>query len=186
VNNPTIKVCQNTIRSRIKESGELGSYVAARKPFLIEDQVKRRLEWCRVHVRWSIEDWKRVLFSDESPFVLRYAWGRRVWRRVGERYKPEDLMRTIKHDKKINVWGCFSYYGVGNLCRIHGLMDGRTYTMILDNEMIPSAQRLYGNDDWIFQHDNAPNHTSKVVKEYLEMYDIRILDWPANSPDLNP
>lgn len=50
---------------------------------------------------------------------------------------------------------------------------------------IMDAQRLYGNDDWIFQHEKAPNDTSKLVKDYLEMYKIRILDWPANSPDLN-
>ena len=34
--------------------------------------------------------------------------------------------------------------------------------------------------------DNAPIHTSNVVKEWLESHGIHILEWPPYSPDLNP
>lgn len=40
--------------------------------------------------------------------------------------------------------------------------------------------------NWIFQHDNDPKHTSKFVKEFITKKKIRVLDWPAQSPDLNP
>ena len=35
-------------------------------------------------------------------------------------------------------------------------------------------------------HDNAPIHTTKVVKAFLEVQDIEIMDWPPYLPDLNP
>jgi len=35
----------------------------------------------------------------------------------------------------------------------------------------------------IFQHDSAPCHKSKFVTKYLEENNVKILDWPGNSPD---
>jgi transposase len=42
-----------------------------------------------------------------------------------------------------------------------------------------------GGDGW-FQHDNATPHTSKVAKEFLAKSGMQVLDWPAQSPDINP
>ncbi|GBC13583.2 IS630 family transposase [Rhizophagus irregularis DAOM 181602=DAOM 197198] len=38
----------------------------------------------------------------------------------------------------------------------------------------------------IFQQDNAPIHTAKITKNWLKKNKIAIIDWPENSPDLNP
>ena len=54
-----------------------------------------------------IEDWCKVLWSDESPFTLRYKGSQRVWRGANQRYNPRNCVETVKHDVKINVWGCF-------------------------------------------------------------------------------
>ena len=35
-------------------------------------------------------------------------------------------------------------------------------------------------------HDNAPCHTSKKVKSFLVDNRVQVMDWPAQSPDLNP
>ncbi len=51
--------------------------------------------------------------------------------------------------------------------------------------MIPSFRGLFQNN-FIFQHDNDPNHTAKSVKEYLKNKNINVIDWPSQSPDLNP
>ena len=40
--------------------------------------------------------------------------------------------------------------------------------------------------DVVFQHDNDPKHTSRLVKDYLETVEYEVLDWPSQSPDLNP
>ena len=41
-------------------------------------------------------------------------------------------------------------------------------------------------EDFIFQQDNAPAHSSKLIKKFFEENKIKLLPWPAQSPDLNP
>ncbi len=50
--------------------------------------------------------------------------------------------------------------------------------------MLSSADKLFKDADFIFQQDLAPAHTAKSTKSWLN--DHGVLDWPANSPDLNP
>ncbi len=52
--------------------------------------------------------------------------------------------------------------------------------------MLPSADKLYGDADFIFQQDSAPAHTAKGTKSWFNDHSVTVLDWPANSPDLNP
>ena len=52
--------------------------------------------------------------------------------------------------------------------------------------MIPSVEDLYGDADFIFQQDLAPAHTARSTKTWFDAHAITVLDWPANSPDLNP
>ena len=42
------------------------------------------------------------------------------------------------------------------------------------------------NADTIFMHDNAPIHTARKVKGYLQEMAFQVLNWPPYSPDLNP
>ena len=55
--------------------------------------------------------------------------------------------------------------------------------------MLPSAKKLIG-DDFIFQEDNDPKHAGehgcKIVKKWVQENGIHRLDWPAQSPDMNP
>ncbi len=52
--------------------------------------------------------------------------------------------------------------------------------------MPTSADQLYGDADFIFQKDLAPAHTAKGTKSWFNDHGVTVLDWPANSPDLNP
>ncbi len=52
--------------------------------------------------------------------------------------------------------------------------------------MLPSADQLFKGADLIFQQDLAPAHTSKSTKSELNDHGVGVLDWSANSPDLNP
>ena len=95
------------------------------------------------------------------------------------------MQGTVKHQKSINVWGCFSWNGVGDLHRVKGILTGTEYRKILIHHMVPSANRL-NPEGFIFQQDNDPKHTSNVVKKYLQNKKIEVMNWPAQSPDLNP
>ncbi len=57
---------------------------------------------------------------------------------------------------------------------------------ILEHFMLPSADKLYGDADFIFQQDLAPAHTAKGTKSWFNDHGVTVLNWPANSPDLNP
>ncbi len=83
------------------------------------------------------------------------------------------------------VWGCFSYHGVGLLVFIDGIMDPVKYVNILSNNLEDSA-RLMGLENYTFQQDNDPKHTSRLAKNYFEDKSIDLLPWPPQSPDLNP
>ncbi|KAI4873965.1 hypothetical protein NFI96_008787 [Prochilodus magdalenae] len=39
---------------------------------------------------------------------------------------------------------------------------------------------------WVVQHDNDPKHTVRITKEWLRKKHIKVLEWPSQSPDLNP
>lgn len=83
------------------------------------------------------------------------------------------------------VWTCFSALGLGPFVEIEGIMDRFKYKDILETHMLPYAEWEMPLQ-WVFQHDNDPKHTSKLVKEWLNDNGIQVLDWPAQSPDLNP
>ena len=181
-----IDLSLNTIRSRIKESGEFNSYWAARKPFISKSNRIKRLAWARDHVNWSLEQWRRVMWTDESPYVLRFNGKTRVWRMHNERYNPVCCKANVKHDDKIMVWGAFAAHGVGILHRIMGIMDRFVYLDLCQNVMLPSADMLFGRENWLFQQDNDPKHTAIIVRDFIEEENIPTLEWPAQSPDLNP
>ncbi|ORD95505.1 TCB2 [Hepatospora eriocheir] len=48
------------------------------------------------------------------------------------------------------------------------------------------AAREIGLDEYIFMHDNDPKHTSRLVTDWINEKNIDVLDWPIQSPDLNP
>ena len=58
----------STILRRLSKEFDLKSYKPANKLRLTSQMKKKRLEFAKKHIDWSIEDWKKVLFSDESTF----------------------------------------------------------------------------------------------------------------------
>jgi transposase len=63
-------------------------------------------------------------------------------------------------------------------------MTGLFYIEILRNHLPEIRNMLYNN--WHFQQDNNPKHTSHVTKEFFKNNIPTVIDWPFNSPDLNP
>ncbi len=82
--------------------------------------------------------------------------------------------------------GAMSSAGVGPLCFSKTNVTAPVYQDILEHFMLPSADQLFKDADFIFQQDLAPAHTAKSTKSWLNDHGVGVLDWPANSPDLNP
>ena len=61
-------VSTSTISCRFSKKFGLKSYKPAKKPQLISQMKKKRLEFAKKHINWNVEDWKKVLLSDKSTF----------------------------------------------------------------------------------------------------------------------
>ncbi len=92
----------------------------------------------------------------------------------------------MKFPQSVMIWAAMSSAGVGPLCFLKSTVNAAIYQEILEHFMLPSADKLYGDADFIFQQDLAPAHTAKGTKSWFNDHGVGVLDWPANSPDLNP
>ncbi len=135
----------------------------------------------------TVAQWSKVLFSDESKFCISFGnQGPRVWRKSGEAQNPCCLKSSVKFPPSVMIWAAMSSAGVGPLCFLKSTVNAAIYQEILEHFMLPSADKLYGDADFIFQQDLAPAHTAKGTKSWFNDHGVTVLDWPANSPDLNP
>lgn len=152
---------------------------------------RKRLAWAKKYKDWTAEDWKKVLWTDESKFEV-FGNKRRsyVRRGVGERMSPNCIRPTVKHGGgSVMIWGCFGGNSVGDLIKIDTIMDKKLYHKILQFNAFPSGKKIIGRN-FVFQQDNDPKHTSKYCKDYIikkeQRRELQFMDWPAQSPDCNP
>ncbi|EUC62926.1 transposable element Tcb2 transposase, partial [Rhizoctonia solani AG-3 Rhs1AP] len=181
-------VSTETVRRRLREMG-INNYTRRRVPLLTKRHLKARRDWAQDHATWSVDHWRRVIFSDESKFNIFGSDGPlRCWRRPGLALDPRYTRKTVKHGGgSIMVWGCITAQGVGRLHRIDGRLTAVRYTEILQEEL-PGTLREHSIPPRraIFQHDNDPKHTAKHTREWIGNRRLSLLPWPANSPDMNP
>lgn len=180
-------VTKATISNTLRRQG-LRSCSARRVPLLKPVHVRARLKFAREHLDDPEEDWENVIWSDETKVEL---FGRnttrRVWRRENAELQPKNTIPTVKHGGgNIMLWGCFSAKGPGRLIRVQERMNGAMYREILSANLLPSARALKMKRGWVFQHDNDPKHTARATKEWLRKKHFKVLEWPSQSPDLNP
>ncbi len=88
--------------------------------------------------------------------------------------------------QSVMIWGAMSSTGVGPLCFLKTNVTAPVYQENLEHFKLPSADQLFKDADFIFQQDLAPAHTAKSTKSCLNYHGVGVLDWSANSPDLNP
>ncbi len=141
--------------------------------------------WTRDNVRSILPGlWRKrtglLLSGPKSSFQMK------VWRKSGEAQNPCCLKSSVKFPQSVMIWAAMSSAGVGPLCFLKSTVNAAIYQEILEHFMLPSADKLYGDVDFIFQQDLAPTHTAKSTKSCLNDHGVGVLDWPANSPDLNP
>lgn len=162
----------------------------SKKPFLSMKHRQARYAWARTHRNWTVEDWKRVVFSDETKINLWNSDGIQFyWTRKGDPQQPFHLQPTVKHGGgSLMFWGCMTWQGLGYGCQIYeGNMKKEDYINILETTLKESLEYYgYQEGDYIFQHDNDPKHTAKATKRYLDDQEMEVLPWPAQSADLNP
>ncbi len=111
--------------------------------------------------------------------------GPRGWK-SGEAQNPSCLNSSVKFLKSGMIWGAMTSAGVAPLCFIKSKINAAIYQEILEYFMLPSADKLFGDADFILQQDLAPAHTAKTTSNWFADHGVTVLDWPTISPDLNP
>ena len=176
----------DTTKRRLRQNNLYGRR-PVKKPLVSARNLRTRIKFARDHLSWTVNDWSKVLFSNESKFMLFSSDGIRYVRRpIGDRFNPKYQLPIVKHGGgNVMVWGCFSRDNLGPIHPIEGTMDQRVSLGIMKNIMLPHAKDKM-NRNWIFQQDNDPKDCARSVKEYFQSKKVNVLEWPSQSPDLKP
>ena len=106
-----VMVDSSTVRGRLLAVGR-----KARRPIkkqLLTTKIKKkRFIWAKKYKDWTREQWRQVLFSDESHFLVQGVRSQHVQILKAEPLKESHIDQAVKHSPKKIFWGCFSYYGV--------------------------------------------------------------------------
>ncbi|ROI69460.1 Eukaryotic translation initiation factor 2 subunit 2 [Anabarilius grahami] len=152
-------------------------------PILLVEKTKLR----SVSRIGKAKDIQRKRFGEYGKRKHQKGSKRYVWRKPGTAHHLSNTVPTVKHGGgSIMLWGCFSAAGTGRLVAIEGKMNAAKYRDILDENLLQSAQDLRLARRFTFQQDNDPKHTAKITKEWLHNNSVTVLEWPSQSPDLNP
>jgi len=126
---------------------------------------------------------------DSDPSVL---W---VFRRQTkeEKYAPQNIRQKRRQDGiSVMIWGCFIGDKLGPIVFINGTVKKEVYVGMLEEYFLPFLDAVYTDDPAprIFQQDNARPHIAKMTRDWFkplaEKYGLCIMEWPPNSPDMNP
>ena len=123
----------------------------------------------------------KIIWSDETKIEL-FGLNAKcyVWRKPG-------IIPPVKFGGgNIMLSRCFSAEGTGRLVRFEGKMNRAKYREILPKNLLHSTQDLRLQWRFTFQQDNDPKHTAKTMQQWLWDKSLNVLEWPSQSPDLNP
>ncbi|GFS54081.1 transposable element Tcb1 transposase [Trichonephila clavipes] len=156
-----ILIVPQTISRHLAEAN-----LKSKRPFralpLTPEHQQLCLQWCQARSMSNVMDWKKVVFSDESWFVLWTDDNRvRVWRHPGEWYNPPTVLRHTAHTAGVMVWGAIAYDSPSTLIVMCRTLTGQRY---VDDILRPHVGPfLNGLPGAIFQQDNARPHTATYV-----------------------
>ena len=179
-------VSRFTVLRRLKEAG-LIARTTAQKPLISKKNQKTRLQFAQQHVLWSAEQWAKVHFPDESKFNLIGFDGKKYVRhKLGERLSVKCVKKTVKFGGgSVMVWGVISAAGSGPLVRLHGRVNAAVHKELLQQHAVPYLRAATAQPP-IFMQDYAPCLEAKSVTTFLTDEGIAVMNWPPQSPDLNP
>uniref|UniRef100_A0A9J8B744 Transposable element Tc1 transposase n=1 Tax=Cyprinus carpio carpio TaxID=630221 RepID=A0A9J8B744_CYPCA len=181
-------ISEHTTCRTLKQMG-YGSRRPHRVLLLSAKNRKRRLQFTQVQQNWTIEDWKKVAWSDESRFLLRHSDGRvRIWRKEHESMDPSCLVSMVQAGAGgVMVWGMFSWHTLGPLVPIEHRLNATVYLSIVSDHVHPIMTTVYPSSDGYFQQDNAPCHKAQIISDWFLEHDneFTLLKCPPQSPDLS-
>jgi len=116
--------------------------------------------WCDDHKIYRSDDWKYVIWSGESSFLLFPTSGRvYAWRTLKEAYTPKCLVPTVKHGGGSGmIWAATSRYSAGHIITLNGRITASDH---VGNRVLPMIQMLFPDNGAVFQDDSPYTHSQK-------------------------
>ena len=116
-----------------------------KSPLLSQYHKHEQVDFALSHRHWTIEDWKRVVWSDETKINClgsdRQKW---VWKSAGEALSDHLVEGTQKFGGgSLMMWGCMTWEGPGYACKIDGRMDADLYCKIMKDHLQGTLNYLY-------------------------------------------
>ena len=138
-------------------------------------------------MHWTPDDWRKVIFSDQSTFYgLKRKNQCKIWRLEKEKLLPECIQQTNTSDGgQVGIWGGISGFSAMAAKIYMENMDRKLYCDVLQHQLKHSMAQIPKNTKIFFQQDLAPWHTSNIMKEKIAKLKLALLDWAPKSPDLN-
>lgn len=178
------QISLSTTRRRLAEVHLSSRRLLRRVPLTVAHR-RQRLAWARERVHW-VEEWKSVLFTDESRYG-RFSDSRRVrvWTLplTPRNRRPVQEVHPFRGGT-VTVWAGIAFNNRTQLMVLPGNMNSQIYLNEVVNNVLPDFRRAIG-DGFQFLDDNARPHRAARVMETLENHRIRHLPLPPYSPDLN-
>jgi len=160
--------------------------VALRKPPISEKNRQARLEWAQEHLNWSDQQWRTILWSDETWVKAGTHRKILVTRKPGEELNTTCVIERQQRQSGWMFWGCFHSNIKGPYLfweKDWGSINTESYCQ-RTVPIIHGWLRLH--PDLTLMQDHAPGHAAAATIEDLKERGIICLVWPAFSPDLNP
>jgi hypothetical protein len=177
-----VKASKTTVWRQLKDNRNFEYRKRKVRPRLTPVHIECRLQWAKNHFSWSNE-WRRVIFSDEKKFNLDGPDGYQYyWHDI--RKEEQWYSKRVCGGGSVMVWAGIGWNGKTNIAIIEGKNNSKSYIDILNTYLLPFAPRI-SCEDYIFQQDNSSVHTSKVVNNWFKSQNIKVIEWPSLSPDLN-
>ena len=171
------KVGRDTAHRALKEKGLVYKSVTQQQT-LSEDQMNKRVTFCKLMLKRRAKPIDETFFSDEMGIKLSEAHPNKAW---GEPYKKIKIEIPAK-DIKLNCWGAISKKGATTLHIYRDNLDTGLYEKVVKKH-IPEMQEIYPNN-FSFVHDNSSIHSA--AEKELKKHGLSLVKFPSYSPDLNP
>ena len=187
-----VSMTSDGVRKMLRKKG----FKARRKVktnMINRDNRKRRLAWAKARRHLTVSDWRSWVFSDETRVNM---WGSDgvsyYWSDKPGTMQPHQITTQVQNNGgSVMFWGCITADGPGyGTTILDGTIDSEEYIKILESSLLDTLD-YYGKEvsDIRFQQDKASPHKSALTKDWFTRNGFsvdEILDWPAQSPDLNP